>query len=232
MKLKKFVLIIILLIFLTGCTAEYNIEINDDKIYEDINIKITPTEENRQSLSNYLANGIVAFYDSGHAYKYKLTEIDNGLNLKFEYGNLIGYSFSSFFKQCFEKSSISSDEKNIYIKASGFICRSYDYVDVEDAVINFKTNHEVQTHNADIVSNGIYKWYPLKNDKGVTLILNIKNDSLSDIEKDPIIEEEELFEEEQEQKEETPIIIIIMMFMAFILSLIVVIMLRMNKQRR
>lgn len=217
MKLKKVLVILILIVFMTGCTVEYNIDINNESVKEDINIYINESKaEEKKSLNYYLENDITAFNDGNKVYKYKLSKIDSGINLRFEYGNLIGYSASSFFSQCFDKSNISNDGQNVYIKASSFICQSYNYDNVTQAVVNFTTNHEVITHNADKVDNSVYTWYPLNNNKDIILVLKT-NDGVLDSEKETIENNNHngFTNQLNPENKSRPIIIVILLLMAF-----------------
>lgn len=199
MKIKKIIGILVLTILLSGCTTEYNITINDGIITEDINIYANKNDSTENdTFEYYKKNDVISFTDSDSVYVYdkSVLEDDTGLNLKFEYRNLNAYALSSFFNDCFSKSSISSDEEKIYIKASGFTCYSYNYMIVTDASINFSTNHEVLEHNADEVTEGIYKWYPLTGDDlSIILKQNVK-----DIEENP---NEQQNKEEEENQDDT-----------------------------
>ena len=171
-RFKKIVIISLILFLITGCNVEYNLDLTDDNFTENVNIYLD-SSSSEESLNYYLENDINAFFDGDATYVYKKEKIENplGMNLKFGYGDIASYSVSSFLKQCFNKTNISSDEEYIYISADEFLCQSYDYEELNSAVINFTTNHTVINHNANIVRDGVYTWNLNSNFSKVSLKL-------------------------------------------------------------
>ncbi len=233
MNIKKIICLLSIL-SLTGCSVEYNINVKDDKIYENINIYIDKNDsENVKSLNYYYENGVIAFTEGFEDYTYDLNKIDNdnfGLNMNFEYGNNIAFAVSSFFTNCYQKSNISSDDNKIYITASDFRCYSYNYEEVNSAIINLTTNHNVINHNADKVSNGTYIWYPLNNNKGISLILEKNSEKEGNIQKPTIIPGNN-DKDNSSKNEETSLGVGLAIFGGFIILIAFIFFIKIKKQR-
>ena len=63
--MKKIVLLIVFILFLTGCSATYNIEIYNDKVKENMNYVITDFNYlNKQYDDNYTYKDLIDFSTS------------------------------------------------------------------------------------------------------------------------------------------------------------------------
>ena len=177
MKIKKILFVLFITFLLSGCTAEYNISIIDDQVIEDINIYTSDTEE-KEMLKNYKKEKILSFSveDKNYYYDKEFLSNNKGLNLRFRYLDYPAYSLSSFFNYCYDKSSIVSDDKYIYIIATGFTCTSYNWLEVKQAKVNFTTNHKILTENSDIQKNNVYTWDLKDYNSDISIILE-KNEN-------------------------------------------------------
>jgi len=120
MKKKLFALILSIL-FLSGCTSEYNITIDEDlKITEEITVLgderfgITGNY-NEESLFNILTNTYEEFYNKENVSNYnKWTELGNiASSYKNEYSNFDDWKNSFYVNKFFPDMSITTDEDNI-----------------------------------------------------------------------------------------------------------------------
>ncbi len=164
-KLKIFILVIIL--FLTGCTgnAEYNLLIGKEKIIE--NIKITVPNENfhNDSLEGYPME--LEFEENYYANKnQKLlynkriedTVTDKIMYLDYTY-DIDEFKNSNFLNSCFKKLTYENNDNYILIDVTDLsYCMSGNEI-----TINIKTDLKVVKNNADIINENIYTWNINKN---------------------------------------------------------------------
>ena len=238
MSKLKFCFVLLIMLLLTGCTVDYNIYVGNDVIEENINIYANTNKSGEVSFQKYyLENDIESFQVNGERYYYETKTINNGnktgTNLSFVYEDYSAYSLSRIFNECFKKSSIASNDSNVYIKASDFICYDYNYNIVDDAVINLTTNLEVVEHNADIVNNGVYTWNIIKNPKDITLVLKktveeepentvVDDDSYSKSNRDS----------EQQKEENTSWLTVVLILLAFFISIFGLFFYKMRKTQK
>lgn len=143
---------------LSGCTAEYNLEISKNKIEENITILEEIKTLNGNNPNSKL-NGIIASNDvRGEAlYDYNIEKyVDNdqyGLKL-----NLDKYELSTF-KNCFSNVDITISN-GVYILNgnNGFKCLNIwdkDYI----VKVNIKIHGTIIDSNADSINKNIATWY-------------------------------------------------------------------------
>lgn len=162
--MKKIILFLII-ILLSGCTVEYNIEIKDNKAAEKFIIKVNNSEkENLKYLhQNDFYVSLVPdeiTYDKKETKKKDITQF----NYSHEY-NLNDYEESNSLSSCFGAHNILYTKKYITISTStGIKCMKQDYAYIFDSLkIVLKTNHQVKESNADKVDGYIYTWNIDKN---------------------------------------------------------------------
>lgn len=169
MKRKK-MLLFILILLLCGCSATYNLNIENDDFTESINISIPDIESDEYS--SYLLNDqyIKSTISSGVLYDKKIIDSIDKKTLILKHK----YSFDEYknnlSNKCFEK--IKFDEKDGYYSliATNFNCFGGFDISADKYTINIKTNYNVTKNNADKVNNGKYTWNFNKN--------NYKNKSI------------------------------------------------------
>jgi hypothetical protein len=152
--MKKIIILILTIFLLSGCSVEYNLEINNDNIRENIEIgKFDASEiEDFEYLTPYaiLNDESQKFYVFDYSNKI--------LNLSYDY-NIQNYEMSEAFNQCYDMSNFSYDEKYYYILTSNeFKCLSYMGYTTDEVKINIKSRYKVVESNADYVDNGVYTW--------------------------------------------------------------------------
>lgn len=157
--MKKFI-VLILVLFLTGCDVTYKLEFIDDDLTETISLTIPTSEENKiEQLKNAK---IYAINNSISQQLYNAT-YDEGLfnfNAKYVYT----YSKESFrhalyATECFDAFGFTSQDDNYILSTSeGFKCMSLYYYFADNVNIEIKTNHLVIENNADQVIDNKYIW--------------------------------------------------------------------------
>ena len=161
----KKVILLVLIIFITGCTSEYNLTIENNSFKENINISINknlipepssiPGVETDDSITPFLEQPTPAFF-SKYDKNYEKKVEDKGnyydVNLKYNY-TFDEFKGASSLRTCFEDIEISGEDI-YYIRLKGmFYCLYSDSVDIK-----IKTNNDVINHNADRKEGNTYIW--------------------------------------------------------------------------
>lgn len=224
--MKKILFSFITLILLTGCTAEYNLDFDDDNYMESLNIETTSDHLDYENVKNYewpksidytitgssevpeKIEGVI-YYDfenyqdedkAGFTYSYNMTKDQ--------------YKKSAIVHNCFSSISIQkNDKKNIQTlnTSTGFECFT-KYPPLEKVTINIKTNKNVVQTNADRQEGNVYTW-----------IINSGNAATKSI----MISTSE----EMEEEKETNITLILIIIGAFFILLFVLIRAKNKKYR-
>lgn len=169
MKYIKIFVIVILAVFLCGCTKEYKLYINDNGIVEKFHMDINSDNE-----YSFLLDG--DFYplhnDYNHKFKKNLKNKGNNKFLDIEYK----YTFKSFinansFNQCFDERNITNSKKYYTIslsKPNGCMFKN-------DYVINIITDNKVVENNANEIKGNKYVWYVENNsDSNFKLLIKVE----------------------------------------------------------
>lgn len=163
--MKKILVITLLILFISGCSTTYNLEIGNDSFKENINIKIDKTEipdeslyeevESDDQITPFLEGEQPAFFKKrGKNYNKKVIYYDDyiDVNLSYNYTSKEFYDANSM-NSCFEKFEFD-DEENYYIHVYGeFYCLYADEIQ-----INIKTNNKVIRSNSNSVDGNVYTW--------------------------------------------------------------------------
>lgn len=189
MKLKK-ILLFIILFLVTGCTAEYNLVISDDKtitesitmlqpnsfwgsttkeINEQLDWSLVFSKDETEPAYFYNQRKILGSSYSGAEFQYKF----NADNFKTE---------SEFLRNCFENYNFSLDEQELIITAYNFKCYSTLGNDFK-LNVNITTNGEKSSGNYDVQNGNKYIWNFNQNDN-IYIKLNVdytkKDSSIGD----------------------------------------------------
>lgn len=170
--MRKMLFIIPLILFISGCSSTYNLEIGNDSFKENINIKFDKAEIPSQSsyedietddqITPFLEEDHSAFFSKKNKYyDKKVIYYDEYIDLNLSYN----YSASEFkdansLNSCFEN-FIFDDEESYYIHVYGeFYCLYTDEI-----VISIKTDNKVIRSNATSVEENVYTWKINKDNK-------------------------------------------------------------------
>lgn len=162
--MKKVILLIICMFFLTGCTMNYEINFGRTIINENISAEIdgniyeiaSSIDGDGFYLEKELVEGKIPalkeykdYYSKNIEVKKNVSYVD--LNYKYTYDN---YKDSYILGRCFEKSYVQNTDEYLYVSLGGnFKCFKED-----DVSIKVSTIYDVVKHNADTVKNGDYIW--------------------------------------------------------------------------
>ena len=164
----KKIMLLISLLFLTGCTANYDLTYENDTFSENFSF-LTDTSYQKE-VDYYKTNNILTRYDVD------LGDIPNEDFPKYcdcyeksilDKNGEIGVGFSYTFK---DKKLLSSSSairilfKNVYISDDSIRATNInnifkDYEALDNIVITFKSDKKVYYNNADKEEKGIYYWY-------------------------------------------------------------------------
>jgi hypothetical protein len=158
--MKKIILLIAITL-LTGCTANYDIKILEDKITDNIQIytdnktvKIA-SQEQTEKFYQELGN-----WERGYEYyKRELYTTDKITGYKYTYDfSYNEYDAMSQIRKCYNDFEFTHNEDKIEIKTSEeFLCKNY-YKNVNKISINITSEYEILNSNADIKTNDIHTW--------------------------------------------------------------------------
>ena len=154
-NLKK--ILLIGLLFLTGCSVNYNLEFKDETLNENIEFfDITSTE-----LETLKKDTKYAIFNVSEQIPYNAVyEESNDLKASYNYTYSIdNFNKSLYFNDCFDAVNFVKNEENYILSTSkGFKCLSLDYYFADKISIKLSTNHEVIENNADYINGDKYIW--------------------------------------------------------------------------
>ena len=156
----KKIFLMIMLLLVTGCQVEYNLEFTDEKLKETIKVIIDKNEENK--ISDLKNNEAYAIFNSTteELYNKKFKTDRKNFYATYDYTyNINNFSQAFYLNQCFDAVSfVKSDNNYILTTSKGFNCMEIEYIFVDSYNITITTNHNVIGHNADEVKKGKYIW--------------------------------------------------------------------------
>ena len=157
----KKLLILILLLFITGCDAEYTLKYEDNVFSDSIEVFDYYNSEDESSedkdLSYFVNKKQYYDIDGLNPYKVNYEEIsENYYDLKYTATfDKVSYEFSSVLNNCVQYHDFVEDEEKIYIMAYGeYYCEYFD-----ELKISLITDKKVTYSNADEEKNGKHIWY-------------------------------------------------------------------------
>ncbi len=159
--MKKILLLFLLTILLTGCSATYDIEFTEDKIKDEIRV-FTDTEtvnNATQATIDSFSNKILE-WERGHDHYTRevyTTDKITGYLYKYDF-NYDEYDAMSQIRKCYEDFNFTYNDKEIILTTSNkFLCKDY-YQDVNNLTINIKTDKKVISSNADSTKDNTLTW--------------------------------------------------------------------------
>lgn len=161
--MKKKVLMLLSIVLLSGCTAEYNLEFKDDVFYEVIegtvnNDEIEEEVEGRTDVNPIYYNLYIEdnplISSSEEVYNKQIIDIENGKKFNFSYAYDGNFDKAKVINYCFEENIFEEDDEFYYINLSGkFGCLYSD-----ELKINVTSDKAVLENNADSIKNNTYSW--------------------------------------------------------------------------
>lgn len=200
MKKKIFILTFFLLC-VTGCNANYDLEIYNNQVKENMqftesNSSIWDSEVQyglsyRTLLEASLKYPYPAFdntvvdeddtikLDGIEYYNNSLISDTNKLGQKLTYNKftLDNFNESSIVKKCYQYFNVIEENNNIVLSTSLENLCFTEYPNLDTITVNIKTNHKVVSSNADIVNGYHYTWNIDRSTKDdAAILITIKKD--------------------------------------------------------
>lgn len=159
MKFFKYLIIVMILIILTGCSIDYNLYVTDNYIDENININ---AEDNSENINDANKKYNPLHYSDDIEYNQTVKRKNGKIIVNLQYR----YKFEEFknansFNQGFYNRNVSLDNNTININLSDFS----GFAPNVNFDIKIKTKNEVIESNADIVKGNTYIWHVDGNNK-------------------------------------------------------------------
>ena len=197
--MKKKFLLLILLFLVTGCSANYDIEIYNNTVKEDMGYFDSISSDWDSEVQYGLTYRELV--DSSINYPYPIfdtTVVDendtikldgvlyydnraihdeNRLGQELSYHNftLDNFSDSSIVKNCYKYFNIIEENNNIILSTSVENACFDKYPNLDYITVNLKTNHKVVSSNADIVDGYHYTWnLTRENQDDAAIMITIK----------------------------------------------------------
>lgn len=162
--MKRIVLLVICMFFVTGCTMNYEINFGRTVINENISAEMdgniyevaSSIDGDGFYLEKELVEGKIPSLKGYKDYYSRKIRVEGNtsyvdLNYKYSYDN---YKDSYVLSRCFEKSYVENTEDYIYVSLGGnFKCFKED-----DIRIKVSTVYDVIKHNANEVKDNDYIW--------------------------------------------------------------------------
>lgn len=160
--MKKIVLLVLMVIFLTACDVKYNIEFKDDKVYENFTVSVNKNTE--KISSKYLKENdfYVSIDPEMVKYNKKIEERKDIEKFLYSYSyDIDNYINSKALSSCFKAYTvIKENDYYMFTTSKGVKCIKSDtstIIDNLDIVIT--SNHKLIETNADEVSGYKYIWH-------------------------------------------------------------------------
>ncbi len=176
--MKKLFLVIFFIFMATGCSANYDLIINENSIEENVSITIPKSVTDKATFQESISHPRVVYYDAGTYYNMNQNEDNSNYYVNYSYSHDINnYKDSSFLRTCYNSSGINITDNKIDISTSNeFKCINMDDGFYMDSVtITIKTDLTVLNSNADNVNDNTYTWIINENNyQNKPIILSIE----------------------------------------------------------
>ena len=174
--MKNKIIILLSLLLLTGCTVNYNLEINKDTLNETITGTVTKEESSQDSNATGLSTvySIInedqkPVYNKEELYQKELKESGNNINYTFKYNyNIEDFVNSTIINTCFENNEIEEIDNYYSVRLSGnFYCLYSKKINIA-----VTSNLKVASNNADKIKDNTYIWTIDKNTTDIELVVD------------------------------------------------------------
>ena len=217
--MKKIIILLMLVVFFTGCSANVDIHITSSTIKEEVKItSYSNSQTTKEQIFNQFREYMPVFDSTPLSdtepdinkkgieyYTRKYKDLGSGYEFTYNYN----YKFEDYKKSKsihgFNSYTIqrNSVDKNIMISTDkGGLKYFEQYPDLEHVTINIRTPYKVLENNADYTNGNMYTWVLRKNsNKGIYMLISDPN---ADI---PNEKKEEPKEEPNEDKKTEHVVV-------------------------
>lgn len=178
MKKIKILFLILIMFLLSGCTFEYNINVDKDVISENNIVYIEGTTfDNVESTFENMVSKYTGPTNSLGMYTSSIVKENDlfGISYQRDY-SYRNYNYSISFSSCYDVyKMIEEDDKLIISTGKDFNC--FDkYDELDEVVVNLTSNYYVEKSNADVVDGDKHMWYITKdndNNKPINVTIDL-----------------------------------------------------------
>ena len=182
-QVKKYLTLIVICITLTGCTLQYNIELDKNSINEKIVLQIQNNKLDSISFNKLTSDSNSVYLNDNQYYNVKYDTQNNISKFTYTYKHDINnYQNAKILNRCYRTNNVKKENNKITIDMKGiFNCankESNTYID--EAQINITTKLKVTENNADEIKNNTYTWNINQSNyqnKPIHLVANIPKDN-------------------------------------------------------
>ena len=174
--MKKKIIMLLSILLLTGCTVNYNLEIDDNILKEKITGTVTKEESKQNSKATDISTvySIInedqkPVYNKEELYQKELKESGNNINYTFKYNyNIEDFVNSTIINTYFENKEIEEIDNYYSIRLSGnFYCLYSKKINIA-----VTSNLKVASNNADKIKDNAYIWTIDKNTTDIELVVD------------------------------------------------------------
>ena len=187
--MKKILFLVFMIFLLSGCSAQYNLIIDNEEIIEKLNVENVTLKKSDKLLIPVKYN-----IDDPEAFEKKINGIDY-YNVKKDEGKnnyQLNYKFSSYdfsdsriLNGCYDKVESLYNGSNYIISTIGSFTCFETYDKLEDIQIKITSHYKLVETNADKIEGNNYYWNINKSniEKGIYIELDtsVIEDSLKDV---------------------------------------------------
>lgn len=157
----KKIFLILLFFLLTGCSASYNLSIDEEITNENVSIMIPKEVIDKETIQNQFSTNTPVYNNKSDYYKEAITEDNNNYYINYSYNHKTDqFKDSKFINLCYDDNEIEVDNSKIsFSTGKKFKCINMDDgVHIDNIEINITTKLKVRKNNADKVKDNTYTW--------------------------------------------------------------------------
>ncbi len=161
--MKKRILLLIVLFMVTGCSTQYNLEINEENFNEEIITILSKSNTTKEMAQAYTQQAIPITQESNQTavYNTNINEDTTNYYLKYSYQHTFETFPNSYFAStCYQNITLNENDEQIELSTSDeFLCIAMDDGLYNDSVqVNITTDLKVIENNADQINGNTYTW--------------------------------------------------------------------------
>lgn len=195
--MKRVVLLLAFILCLSGCTVDYNLTIENETFTENADVYTVNVSELDEPQEDYYDRSyrtlfsmirempIGIYYDDETTeYQRTLIDEDNRYGASFTHTfNISDISRSNALSKCYNPSDIRISQNNTtYTLQTTSACQMFEFEEIlKEINIKIKTNHHVESNNADKVDGNTYIW-TINRENYQDKLINITYDTSKEIE--------------------------------------------------
>lgn len=172
-KYLQYISILIVVILLSGCSIDYQLNFIDGSLIEEINVTLDGDDYTSDKIDSLKSFELMAISKGLEQIKYDSVFEDKGDsflgNYQYTY-SIDNFSKNNVLSRCYDAFALTKTDSYYLLSTSKtFKCLSIEYQTVDEYKISIKTNHKVLEHNADEVEDDEYIWRLYNNGNEVSM---------------------------------------------------------------